>query len=123
VTPATERDADGDSGPEGAADAGGDPNTREGADADTSTSGDSTQGASDDADDSPTRGSRRAATAGTGAARKAALLWGVIATLTLLVLVQGYQLLEFGTIPIGVAVVGAVVVFLVTTVLTYLLGP
>jgi len=60
---------------------------------------------------------------GAGGARKAALLWGVIAALTLLVLVQGYQLFEFGTISIAVAGVGAVVVFVAATLLTYLLGP
>ncbi|MFC5971286.1 hypothetical protein ACFPYI_08100 [Halomarina salina] len=56
-------------------------------------------------------------------AAKAALLWGVIAALAFLVLAQGYQLLEFGTLPLTVVVVGTVAVFAVTTLLTYVAGP
>ncbi|MWG34885.1 hypothetical protein GQS65_10340 [Halomarina oriensis] len=56
-------------------------------------------------------------------ALKAAVLWGVIATLAFLVLVQAYQLLEFGGLPLGVVVTVALVVFGATTLVTYLLGP
>ena len=54
---------------------------------------------------------------------KGALLWGVVAALAFLVLAQGYQLLEFGTLPVTVSAVGTVAVFVVTALLTYLLGP
>ena len=57
------------------------------------------------------------------AAVKSALLWGVVAALAFLVLAQGYQLLEFGTLPLNVVVVGTAAVFAATTLLTYLLGP
>jgi uncharacterized membrane protein len=59
----------------------------------------------------------------TRAVRKAAVLWGAIATLAFLVLVQSYQLLEFGSLPLGVVAAVAVVVFAVTTLVTYRLGP
>jgi len=60
---------------------------------------------------------------GRRATLKAAVLWGVIATLAFLVLVQGYQLFEFGSLPLGVVAVVAVVVFVGTTLLTYAVGP
>ena len=56
-------------------------------------------------------------------ALRAAALWGVVATLAYLVFVQGYRLLEFGSFPLSVVALVGVVVFVVTTLLTYVVGP
>jgi archaellum biogenesis protein FlaJ (TadC family) len=55
--------------------------------------------------------------------RKAAVLWGVVAALAFLVLVQAYRLLRLGRLPFGVVAVAGVVVFVVATLVTYRVGP
>ncbi len=54
---------------------------------------------------------------------KAALLWGAVGALSFLVLVQAYRLLDFGALPIGAVAIGAVLVFVGATLLTYVAGP
>jgi hypothetical protein len=51
---------------------------------------------------------------------KSAVLWGAVGLLSFLVLLQGYELLEGLRVDLSVKAGAAVVVFLATTVLTYL---
>lgn len=50
---------------------------------------------------------------------KDALLWGVVGFLTFLVLLQGYELLENVRVDLEIKAGAAVVVFVATTVITY----